>query len=55
MGLFYLYTHLVQLPLRLSLHLPDVIHSQLHPLIDPTEELAVKVGEDPLLLLGRQR
>lgn len=48
---FYLCTHLFQFLLCICLHLPDIIHSQLHPLIDHTEELAVKVIEDPLLLL----
>lgn len=46
-------THQLQLLLGLCLHLPDVVHGQLHPLINGAEELPVEVGEDPLLLLRR--
>lgn len=46
-----IYTNLFQFLLCLCLHLPDIIHSQLHPFIDRTEELSVEVIEDPLLLL----
>lgn len=47
--------HLFQFSLRFCLHLPDVIHSQVHPLVNGAEELTVEVGEDPLLLLRRHK
>lgn len=46
-------THLFQFSLCFCLHLPDVVHRQVHPLINGAEELTVEVGEDPLLLLRR--
>lgn len=51
MGTFYIGTHIGQLLLCLFLHPPDIIHRQIHPLINRTEELAVEVSEDPLFLL----
>lgn len=51
MGHFILYTHFIQLILCLCLHTTNIYHIQLHPLINPAEELAVEVIEDPLLLL----
>lgn len=47
--------HLFQFSLRVGLHLPDVIHRQVHPLINGAEELTVEVSEDPLLLLGKHK
>lgn len=40
-----------QLLLGFILHSPDVLHSQLNPLVNPTEELAVEVGKYPFFLL----
>lgn len=50
-GSFYICTHIGKLLLCLLLHPPDIIHRQIHPLINRTEELAVEVSEDPLFLL----
>lgn len=51
LSIFVSRTHIFKFLLRLCLHPPDVVHVQLHPLVNPTEELAMEVGEDPLLLL----
>lgn len=40
-----------QLLLGFILHPPDVLHSQLNPLVNPTEQLAVEVGKYPFFLL----
>lgn len=48
------HSHLLQLSLRLLLHPADVLHGELHPAVNPTEELTVEVGEDSLLLLQTQ-
>lgn len=48
---FYRNTHLVQLPLCLFLHPTNVIHSEVHPAVQPTKELPMKISEKPFLLL----
>jgi len=40
-----------QLLLGFILHSPNVFHSQLNPLVNPTEQLAMKVGKYPFFLL----
>lgn len=40
-----------QLLLGFILHPPDVLHSQLNPLVNPTEQLAMEVGKYPFFLL----
>lgn len=48
-----MFRHLIQLLLRLLLHIPDVLHRQLDPLVHPAEHLSVEVGKQPLLHLRR--
>lgn len=52
---FYRNTYLVQLPLCLFLHPTNVIHTKVHPAVQPTKELPVEISEEPFLLLLRQR
>lgn len=47
--------YLVQFPLRLLLHPANVVHGQVHPAVQPAEQLPVKISKEPLLLLLRQR
>lgn len=47
--------YLLQLSLGLVLHPPDVLHGQTHPSVDPAEQLAVKVCENPFFLLGKRK
>ena len=54
-GNFYTCTHISKLLLCLLLHPPDIIHRQIHPLINRTEELPVEVSEDPLFLLWAKK
>ena len=44
-------THLVQLSLRLFFHPSNVVHGQVNPLIEPTEQLPVEVCKQTPLLL----
>lgn len=43
--------YLVQFPLCLFLHPSDVIHGQVHPAVQPAEQLPVKISKEPLFLL----
>lgn len=43
--------HIIQLLLSVLLHAANVVHWQIDPLVDPAEQLPVKVGEDALLHL----
>lgn len=47
--------YLFQLFLGLFLHSSDVCHGQLHPVVNPTEQLAMEVSENTLLLLKEGR
>lgn len=42
---------LIQFPPGLFLHSADVVHVQLDPFINPTEQLPVEISEQALLLL----
>lgn len=46
-------TYLIQLSLRLFFHPSNIIHSQVNPLIEPTEQLPVEVCKQTLLLLEK--
>lgn len=46
---------LVQLLACLLLHAADVFHVQFDPLVDPAEQLTVKISEQALLLLPSKR
>lgn len=48
-----MFRHLIQLLLRLLLHIPNVLHCQINPLVDPAEHLSVEVGKQPFLHLRR--
>lgn len=48
-------SYLFQLLLGLLFHSSDVRHGQLHPVVDPTEQLAMEVSENTLLLLKEGR
>lgn len=45
--------YLLKLFLSLLFHPPDVLHGQTHPFVNPTEQLAVEVGENTLFLLWK--
>jgi len=45
---------LIQLPPGFFLHSADVIHVQLDPFINPTEQLPVEISEQALLLLLKE-
>lgn len=46
---------LIQLPPGVFLHSADVVHVQLDPFINPTEQLPVEISEQALLLLKAER
>lgn len=46
---------LIQLPPGVFLHSADVVHVQLDPFINPTEQLPVEISEQALLLLKEER
>lgn len=45
---------LIQLPPGVFLHSADVVHVQLDPFINPTEQLPVEISEQALLLLLKE-
>lgn len=45
---------LIQFPPGLFLHSADVVHVQLDPFINPTEQLPVEISEQALLLLLKE-
>lgn len=46
-----LLSHLIQLSLRLVFHPSNVVHRQVDPLVQPTEQLPVEVCKQTPLLL----
>lgn len=46
-------TYLIQLSLRLFFHPSDVVHRQVNPLIEPTEELPMEVCKQTPFLLQK--